>query len=89
MGYFAIRRMRERLQGAGAPELPREGAPTPEGPAEGTPLPEGFPARSLLLANGYATLEAVRDAPDDALLGIKGIGKKLLEEIRHALRQQG
>jgi len=87
MGYFTIRRMRERLQGA--LELPREGAPTPEGPAGGTPLPEGFPARSLLLANGYATLEAVRDAPDDALLGIKGIGKKLLEEIRHALRQQG
>lgn len=89
MGYFAIRRMRERLQGAGAPELPREGAPTPEGPAEGTPLPEDFPARSLLLAHGYATLEAVRDASDDALLGIKGIRKKLLEEIRHALRQQG
>ncbi|TFU25637.1 helix-hairpin-helix domain-containing protein [Thermus tengchongensis] len=89
MGYFAIRRMRERLQGAGAPEPPREEASTPEGPAGGTPLPEGFPARNLLLAHGYTTLEAVRDAPDDALLGIKGIGKKLLEEIRHALRQQG
>ena len=88
MGYFAIRRMRERLQGAGAPELPREGAPTPEGPAEGKPLPEGFPARNLLLAHGYTTLEAVRDAPDDALLGIKGIGPKLLAEIRDALRQQ-
>lgn len=78
MGYFAIRRMRERLRGQGGSE-----------PGEGTPLPEGFPARNLLLAHGYTTLEAVRDAPDDALLGIKGIGKKLLEEIRHALRQQG
>ncbi len=43
MGYYAIRRMRERLQGAGAPELPREGASTPEGPAEARPFPRASP----------------------------------------------
>ena len=54
-----------------------------------TPLPENFPGRALLLGAGYTTLEAVREATDEALLGVKGIGPKLLAEIRDALRQQG
>lgn len=78
MGLTAFRRWRY----GGEEEAQAPSSPT-------TPLPENFPGRALLLGAGYGTLEAVRDAPDDALLGIKGIGKKLLEEIRHALRQQG
>lgn len=54
-----------------------------------TPLPENFPGRALLLGAGYGTLEAVRSASDEELLAIKGLGRKLLEQIRDALRQQG
>lgn len=73
MGLTAFRRWR-RGEGAQAPP-----------PAE-TPLPEGFPGRSLLVGAGYATLESLRSATDEELLAIRGVGRKLLEQIRHALR---
>ena len=38
----------------------------------------------LLIAGGYPSLRAVRGAPDENLLGIKGIGGRTLESIRKA-----
>jgi DNA uptake protein ComE-like DNA-binding protein len=47
-------------------------------------LPEDFPARAALEESGYATLTDVRQASDEELLDINGIGKVLLQRIREA-----
>lgn len=79
MGWTAIRRWRYAHWDAGQEEA---GSPA----SQGTPLPEGFPARDLLLAAGYTTLERVQAATDEELLAIQGIGRRLLGKIRDALR---
>lgn len=87
MGWTAIRRWRyahwDEPQEEGA-EVQAE-APSPEG----TPLPDDFPARALLVEAGYTTLERVREATDEELLAIRGVGRRLLERIRDALRHAG
>lgn len=72
MGLTAMRRWRHRT-GEGEEVL-------------STPLPDDFPGRALLVGAGYTTVEAVRAASDEELLAIRGVGKRLLEQIRHALR---
>lgn len=49
-------------------------------------LPGDFPARALLIENGYFTVESVRMASDQALIDVKGIGPVLLRGIREALK---
>jgi hypothetical protein len=69
------------------PSGPRpELQPTPQiaEPADAV-LPDDFPERGLLLDVGYRTLQAVRDAGDQELLDISGIGQKRLNAIRAAL----
>lgn len=46
----------------------------------GEPLDES--TVKTLADNGYDSVEAIREAPDEVLLGIKGIGPAKLEEIR-------
>lgn len=72
MGLTAMRRWRHGTNGGD------EATPTP--------LPDDFPGRTLLVGAGYTTVEAVRAASDEELLAIRGVGRKLLEQIRHALR---
>jgi DNA uptake protein ComE-like DNA-binding protein len=48
------------------------------------PLPNGFPHADKLTAGGYDTLTAVRQATDDDLLAVSGIGKVSLRSIREA-----
>ncbi|WP_394649572.1 helix-hairpin-helix domain-containing protein [uncultured Deinococcus sp.] len=57
--------------------------PTPEPLDEA--LPDDFPEAEALRGGGYRTRQAVRDAADDALLALPGIGPKRLEAIRAAL----
>lgn len=41
-----------------------------------------YPYADLLRENGFGDWAAVQGASDEALLGVKGIGPKSLEEIR-------
>lgn len=50
-----------------------------QGEEENT-LPEGMPARKILFENGFRTVEDVEKAKE-ALEGIKGIGKKMVDTI--------
>lgn len=43
-------------------------------------LPEGMPARKILFDNGFRTVEDVLNAKE-ALVEVKGIGKKMVETI--------
>ena len=54
-----------------------------------TALPAGFPEKLLLEQTGYASLESVRDATDEELLVLVGIGEEKLSDIRSALRAIG
>lgn len=47
-------------------------------------LPLDEPTVMLLVNAGFDTPEALREATDDELLAIKGIGRKTLKEIRGA-----
>lgn len=58
---------------------------TKEALKEASDLEEEFPHRSALIAGKLLTREAVGDASDEELTGIRGIGKKGVEEIRAAL----
>jgi hypothetical protein len=51
---------------------------------ESTELPEDFPARELLIAAGYDTLDLVKNASDEDLDAIDGIGPATVEKIREA-----
>lgn len=48
-------------------------------------LPTDFPGYGALLKAGYANWEFVREASDEDLLEIDGIGPKTVEEIREQL----
>lgn len=69
---------------------PNEGEPGEEGLsgrqswAEIRQLPDDFPARDLLLAGGYETVEAVEAASDAELRELKGVGPAALRDIRAA-----
>ncbi len=68
-----------------APRSPSRSAPRSPLPAPRTPLHElDERVRTLLQAAGYETAEAVRAAPDEALIAIEGIGPKSLTHIREA-----
>jgi len=47
---------------------------------EENPLPENLPCREILLANGFTTIDQIREA-GASLNDIKGIGKKSFEDI--------
>ena len=52
----------------------------------GTPLPEALDqrVREALAAAGYTSVEEVRDADDETLLAVEGIGKATLAKVREA-----
>ena len=52
-----------------------------------TALPSSFPERKLLEQAGYASLEMLRDASDEELLVLVGIGEEKLADIRVALEK--
>lgn len=58
-----------------------------EEPSE-TPLPESFPKSDSLFYAGYETVEAVDEAPDEALEAINGIGPATREDIREAVDEE-
>jgi hypothetical protein len=62
-------------------------APQPQATAlaAGTPLPQGFPYYKFLTAHGLTTIESVRNATDDELIAVKGIGASSLKAIHNAL----
>lgn len=47
-------------------------------------LPENFPQRALLIKNELDSLQKIREASDETILKINGIGDKYLAEIRTA-----
>src|SRR5690349_14675415 len=51
---------------------------TPAGPGE---LTDDFPAREALVAGGFRTQQQVREASDEELLALEGIGRATLEKI--------
>ena len=53
-------------------------------PPVATLLPDDFPARDILTAAGFDSLEAIASATDDELLAVKGIGKATVRQIREA-----
>jgi len=52
--------------------------------AEEVQLPDDFPEAERLRAAGFRTLGAVREATDEDLLAVEGVGKARLETIRAA-----
>lgn len=46
------------------------------------PLPDGFPAKAKLEEAGYDTVQDVREASDEELLGLEGIAEGTLAKIR-------
>jgi hypothetical protein len=59
--------------------------PQATAPAAGTPLPQGFPYYKFLTTHGLTTIESVRNATDDELIAVKGIGASSLKAIHNAL----
>ena len=47
-------------------------------------VPEDFPSRELLIENGFDSLAKIREASDEELTSITGIGKAILASIREA-----
>lgn len=66
--------------GDAVPELDVASAPT----EADSPLPDDFPEAEGLREAGYRTLGAVRDATDEDLRAVPGVGPKRLEAIRAA-----
>lgn len=52
----------------------------------GTDLPSDFPERDLIVGSEFRTLEALKNATDQELLDIDGIGPAKLKAIRAALK---
>ena len=52
-----------------------------------TGLPEMLPGRKILIENGFTTIDEVSKLSADELTTIKGIGKKLAENIVKFLNQ--
>lgn len=79
MSATAFQRRRRELARRQEATQPVASPPPPTGD-----LPESLDAkvRALLTENGFGTLESVHEASDEQLLEIKGIGPKLLSEIR-------
>lgn len=48
------------------------------------PLPDGFPAKAKLEEAGYDTVQDVREASDEELLGLDGIAEGTLAKIRES-----
>ena len=52
-------------------------------------LPDDFPARGDLLSDGeYVTIQAVKDASDDDLEAVDGVGPATVEDIRAFIEGQ-
>lgn len=69
---------------------------TADADGDGRPVPSeklrellGEELCGLLLNAGYADAQAVRDASDEDLLAIKGVGTAKLEQIRAAIDNEG
>ncbi|MBZ9753003.1 helix-hairpin-helix domain-containing protein [Deinococcus sp. HMF7604] len=71
------------------PTLPELVTPEPTRATLETQLADDFPEVEALRAGGYRSLEAVRDATDEALRALPGIGVKRLEAIRDAAKPAG
>jgi len=71
-------RVGDKLVNAEGKEAEQEEQPEQE--KEGTP--EAYPYAGILADGGYGTWEAVQNASDEELLGLDGIGKARLREIR-------
>ena len=56
----------------------------PESSPASDELPEDFPSRDLLAGSRFTTLGAIREASDEDLLEISGIGDAKLKQIREA-----
>ena len=52
----------------------------------GTELPSDFPERDLIVGSKFKTLEALKNATDQELLDVDGIGPAKLKAIRAALK---
>ena len=76
-------RLRSALESQGEPEeAPEEKRELPEGATLHDVLPE---QASLLVEMGFSTIQDVRDATDEELLAIDGIGPAKLRKVREAL----
>lgn len=53
--------------------------------ATGAGLPNGFPARMLLVKGGYTITDQVREASDEDLIKLEGVGEATVKDIRKAL----
>jgi len=65
------------------PEVP-EAEVQVQAPVAEVQLPDDFPEAERLRAAGFRTLGAVREATDEDLLAVDGVGKARLETIRAA-----
>lgn len=83
MSATAFQRRRRELARQEAERARESSAPAPAAPPVGD-LPDTLDekVRELLEGAGFTTLESVRLAADSQLTAIKGIGPKLLAEIR-------
>lgn len=51
-------------------------------------LSEDFPGHDQLVAGGYTTIAKVRNASDEELLAVDGVGPVTVEKIRAALADE-
>lgn len=71
-------------QGVEVPETFRLASDRAKPAAVPGDLPEDFPHRSALVAGGFGTLNAVRDAADADLLALPRFGDAALAKVRAA-----
>lgn len=67
-----------------AKRLKGENLPAPAKESGSGGLAEDFPYRDLLVGAGFKSAQSVRDASDEQLMAIDGIGEARLKEIRKA-----